>query len=692
MENCVNTSLKWKSLTGALSTSKYEKRQDEIRLRSEKLEKAADSEKVKEFLQLREFVESDAFKSKKKEIDALKYNGSELHQKEREFKKKSSVKKIKNYYKLKDSPELEFYQKHHNADKLKRFLELKEYVESDSFKRDKENIAQERKQKLSELENKKKRFKALKQKLKWFVKLDNSDKFNDFLHFKDSDTFKHYLALEEEVRNYSLKALKKKLNNDKKRYKKEKKSLEKRFKELKKQSHKADKNKEPFENQKELERIKETLAKGVIDQKIKDSDIKQSHEYIKINEFDKLKKNSRVKNAAKYYYSDKYKKFQGVKGGEEEKELKELQEFMQGNYKEGKEKAKQHHFKNSDAFARKQEYKVLKNDRDIKRVLKTEKKQAFKDYQELEGSSEIAEYEKLKSLVKSDDFKQQKSYLKDSKRFKKSDEYQKQQRYKQLAKDNGIKFFLKHKDDKDVEEFRSWNCTFSDDFSDASSAEKWSALPFPASTFLQGPYSQWDEDQCYTKDKNHVFASGKLVLKTKKEEAEGMAWHPKMGFVPKKFSCTAANLNTGKVFSQQFGKFEAKLRSDHVHGLVHVLALSSGRLVPQINLLRYGDKSKTHFTTGSYQINSSGDPNHSECVIKGLDLSRDYHIFTLIWNESLLEWKINGVTIAKQTSNIPVKPMFLNIFAAKLTEGPLSHAPVSMELQWVKAYKKRAEN
>jgi beta-glucanase (GH16 family) len=257
------------------------------------------------------------------------------------------------------------------------------------------------------------------------------------------------------------------------------------------------------------------------------------------------------------------------------------------------------------------------------------------------------------------------------------------------VKDTEVKFYLKHKDDKDIEEFRSWECTFDDDFSDNSSATKWSPLPFPAGSFIRGTYSQWDEDQFYTEDKNHFFSSGKLVLKTTREEAEGMAWHPKMGFVPKKFNYTSANLNSGKAFSQQFGKFEAKVKCAHAKGLSHILALSSGRLAPQIQLFKQIEKGDNKFSTGLIYAGRNGIPSRKECVVSGLDLSKDYHIFTLIWNENLIEWKVNGVTLAKQTNDVPKAPLFWNLLAVKPSEETLDKSSAEMEMEWVRAYKKK---
>jgi len=692
MENCFSSRLKWRSLTGALSTEKYEKRQRRLHDNYKRFRSIAESEKLNTFLELQEYVHSEEFKRKKREITSLKYKGSEPHQKEQAYKKKAADRRFKDYFKMKGSEELAFYENHKDAEKLQRYLELKEYMASDRFKADKKHVEQARKEAIEKLQQKKKRYKSLKKQLKWFLKLEGSQDFNDFLHFKDSDTFRHFLELEEEVKNYSLSHLKKRLKADRKRYIKEKKALEKRFAALKKEAHKADKHKQPFEQQQELERIKETLAKGTLDQKIKDSDIKQSHEYIKIEEYRKLKKNSRVKKAARYYFSDKYKKYLEKKDVPEIAELKELEAFMSAEYKPLLKQARNKTYKNAEVYKWVREYKTLKKDPDIKRVLKTEKSKRFKNYQDLIDTAELKSFEELKAHVNSEEFKKRKAYLKDKKRFRKSEEYAKQQELRQLQKTEEVKFYLRHKDNKDFAELAGWELTFEETFSGNELATSWSSQPFLASGFIEGTFSQWHEDQCYTEENNHRV-HGKLLIETKKEAMEGKAWHPQMGFVPKKFSTSSAMLHTGNSFKQKYGKFEVKARMDFATPLMHVIALSSGKQAPQIQLVMYGNQAKPNtFQVALFENNAGGnDLQRYECSLSGVNLSKDYHIFTVEWSEQRLEWKINGETIATRQKDIPAQELFWSVYSVKHNEKELSLNKAYLEVDWLRAYRQKAE-
>lgn len=689
MKNCYSSRLKWKAITGSLSTAKYEKEQQELSQKHNRISKIKASETLKEYTKLDAYINSGDFKREKKETESLKYSGSQAWQKEKEYRKKSKDKSIKDYYKMKGSEELKFYENHKDADKIKRFAELKDYIYSDRFKADKKEVATQRQNELDRIKQKRNRFQSLKKQYKWFLKLEASDDFKDFLHFKDSDTFKHYLELKSEVSNYSLPHLKKKLKTERKQLLKEKKTMEKRFKALKNEARKADKKKESFEHQKELERLKESLGKGTIDQKLKDTQLEQSHEYIKIREFGELKKNKRIKNASKFYFSDKYKKYLEVKDKDEIAELKELDKYMDAEYKSQMAKAKAITYKNSDAFKWYQEYRTLKKDADIKRVLKIEKSRQLNNYKALEDSEELQKYEELKAYINSEEFKKQKAWLKDSRRFRKTEAYKKQQKLKELKKSEDIKYYLKHKDDQDLQEFSKWELTFSDDFAD-DKLTNWSPLPYGVSDFVKGTYSQWDEDQYYTESGNHKIVGNKLVAETKKEAAEGKAWNPQMGFLPKKFNYTAAKLHTGNVFKQKYGKFEVKARMDFASPVKHTIGLSSGRPYPQIQMAAYGDQPKAALHQTALLNLDNGqkaNPKADICTLKGAKLNKDYHIFTLEWTQDRLEWKLNGITVFSVVKNIPDSELFFTLYSEVPSEhqNDVNHAV--MEVDWVKAYR-----
>ncbi len=688
MENCFSSRLKWKAMTGSLSTARYEKEQQELQQMHDRISKTESSEMLREYNELQSYLESEDFRKEKKETESLKYSGSQAWQIEKEYRKKKKDARIKDYYKMKGSEELKFYENRKDAEKLNRFLELQDYVNSDKFKADKKEVANHRQNELDKIKQKQSRHKALKKQYKWFLKLEESDDFKDFLHFKDSDTFKHFLELKTEVSNYSLSHLKKKLKTDRKQLLKEKKTMEKRFKALKDEARKADKNKETFEHQKELDRLKESLGKGTIDQKLKDTDLEQSHEYIKIREFRELNKNKRIKNASKFYFSDKYKKYLDVKDNDEIAELKDLEKYMDVEYKSQKAKVKAITYKNSDAYKWHQEYRTLRKDTDIKRVLKIEKTKRLKNYETLEGSAELHNYEELEAYINSDDFKKKKAWLKDSKRFKKTEAYQKQQKFKELKKSEDIKYYLKHKEDSDLKEFSKWEMTFEDTFTE-DNLSNWSSFPYGFSDFIKGTFSQWNEDQCYMEGSNHKIAGNKLVLETKKEPAEGKAWNPQMGFLPKKFNYTSAKLHNGNVFKQKYGKFEVKARMDFANPVKHAIALSSGRPSPQIQLAAFGQKPKSTFYQTVLFNSPKGQNENAKadiCTLKGAKLNKDYHIFTLEWTKDQLEWKLNGITVATETKNIPDTDLFFSLYSEVPSEHQNNVNHAVMEVDWVRAY------
>jgi beta-glucanase (GH16 family) len=63
--------------------------------------------------------------------------------------------------------------------------------------------------------------------------------------------------------------------------------------------------------------------------------------------------------------------------------------------------------------------------------------------------------------------------------------------------------------------------------------------------------------------------------------------------------------------------------------------------------------------------------------------ANDFFIYTLEWTRDSLVWKINGIEIARQTSDIPHEPMYLLLAGG--VETPVS-SMTTMEVDWVKVY------
>jgi beta-glucanase (GH16 family) len=70
----------------------------------------------------------------------------------------------------------------------------------------------------------------------------------------------------------------------------------------------------------------------------------------------------------------------------------------------------------------------------------------------------------------------------------------------------------------------------------------------------------------------------------------------------------------------------------------------------------------SNHTSPNQQIHSGG--NNNGCTATTTDVSQSYHVYQLVWTSSSLEWKIDGTSTCKLTSNIPSNPMFLIINTA----------------------------
>ncbi len=69
-----------------------------------------------------------------------------------------------------------------------------------------------------------------------------------------------------------------------------------------------------------------------------------------------------------------------------------------------------------------------------------------------------------------------------------------------------------------------------------------------------------------------------------------------------------------------------------------------------------------NLTTVNQQIHSGS--NNSRCGAGTTDVSRNWHIYTLVWQANSLVWKIDGVQTCSFTTGIPSTPMFLIINTA----------------------------
>ncbi|MDZ7776671.1 MAG: family 16 glycosylhydrolase [Bacteroidales bacterium] len=107
----------------------------------------------------------------------------------------------------------------------------------------------------------------------------------------------------------------------------------------------------------------------------------------------------------------------------------------------------------------------------------------------------------------------------------------------------------------------------------------------------------------------------------------------------------------------------------------------------------YGNQAKPNaFQVALFENNAGGNElQRYECSLSGVNLSKDYHIFTVEWSEQRLEWKINGETIATQQKDVPAQELFWSVYSVKHNEKELSLNKAYLEVDWLRAYRQKAE-
>lgn len=232
--------------------------------------------------------------------------------------------------------------------------------------------------------------------------------------------------------------------------------------------------------------------------KIKSLRFKGSDEEDILKEFIALKKNSQIKKYFQVKDSSDLKRFELLKDSDKVKEYLQLTDFVEnGSYRSAKDEAKQQIYKgseeeeqekeyqklkrsslvkiflelhNSDALKRYEsiansdklkkyfellnlsgkdrektkEMKSLRSDFDIKDYLKFERSHKYRIYSDAIDSYTLKRYNELKPMVESKEFKKRVLFLKDKKKFEKSDAYKKFRRLKELSSSADIKFYLKY--------------------------------------------------------------------------------------------------------------------------------------------------------------------------------------------------------------------------------------------------------
>ena len=424
---------------------------------------------------------------------------------------------------------------------------------------------------------------------------------------------------------------------------------------------------------------------------IKSQKFKDTEEFKKLREFNTLKKAKHIKNYYKTKSSKELEEYNRLDGSDELKKYEQLSEFI--NSQEFASQKSSKDFKDSDAFRKEQEFNNLKNSASMKGYFKFKTSAELENYKRLNGSEEIAKYEELEKFIASEKFREVKEYmaLSGQKKYEQSEEYKLEQEYLELKKSEKINWYLKLKQKNEFNKITDWELTFEDDFSGGSLDKgKWMNRFFWGEALLKDSYSLPGDLHCNTSGHNVELVDGRLRIVTKSETAEGKIWNPVTGFLQKEFKYTSGLISTGMSFRQKYGKFKVKVKFTGVP-LRQSVFMVGEKILPHIDVVKV-EKGKANF--GNFWGNIS-DRNgvYKKVYKKGASkFCNDFFIYTVEWSPDKISWKVNDLEVLSQTQGMPEDPMYLVLSAGVSSDIGGGQLPASMEVDWVKVYKKAEQS
>ncbi|NOY95978.1 MAG: hypothetical protein GXO81_06305 [Chlorobi bacterium] len=572
------------------------------------------------------------------------------------------------------------------SDELKEYLELEKWVNSEDFKKRKKEIESLRFKGSREFNQLNEFTRLAKSKeIKKYLQLKDSAELTRFEDIKKSEKLEQFYKLQDFVEEGEYQKEKKQIKGQVYKGSVEERHLLEFVKLKKSKPLKA-----YFElhGSKELAEHKEfsesTKLRDYL--RLRNSPEKDKEKKKKLRE---LKRDSRIKKYFRFERSQKLKLYREASGSHDLKRYHELEiiinsdDFIQRKaYLQDKTK-----FEKSDAYAKFNQYKQLKNDKDIKFFLAFEKSKIYKNYLDVKDSFDLKRYFELKEITESEEFLKRKAYLEDKKKWEKSEEYSKQQHFLSMKKFPHLVRYFKYLGKNDFDFFKNWEVVFEELFDTGKLDEsKWITNSFWGNKLVKGNFSQIGDLQCFNSGKNIVLDNKKLKIQIKKEHAKGKVWNPASGFMPADFEYTSDMLCSGESFWLEEGIVEAKILFNPVKQVVSSFYLLGEKVSPQVNLLEMGAKNRF----GTFLL-KDGNTEFNGISIGNLKKGRPY-LFRLCISKDKLVWKINDQEVFETDASQFKFPMHLNLSSIVVRDIPGSILPVNFEVSWIRCYKEKGKS
>lgn len=418
--------------------------------------------------------------------------------------------------------------------------------------------------------------------------------------------------------------------------------------------------------------------------KLKRLKFEGSPEAKSLREFEKLEKNAKLRNLYLTESSADLQKFGQLDKSADIRTFIGLRDYVQSKkYHADKaafkaQKGADESFETTEAHRKFETFQKLKSSEPILFWEEYPKRKEYKNYLKMVGSSVRSRFEELKAKVSSPEFQTRVEFLKDKKRWEKTEFYQQEKKYRELRSQNRFQIYEKYQKSDALSFFLNYDLVLEDNFDGTRLDDKrWKTISPLAESTLGRNFSKAGDLQAYTEGANVSVAGSSLKLVVKKEKTESMVWNFPIGFNPVSFDYSAGLLYSSEAFRAESGALEAKIRFQPNKKLVDLFYLTDDKGAFRLNLLEAG-------VVNRFSLSETGKDQHK--ALGGLAAGQ-FYIFGLEWSKNHICWKINGHKIYSIDHAVPEKALHVCI-SSVVVDAP-GELPHFFEVDWVRLYKKK---
>lgn len=211
--------------------------------------------------------------------------------------------------------------------------------------------------------------------------------------------------------------------------------------------------------------------------------------------------------------------------------------------------------------------------------------------------------------------------------------------------------FYLQQDAKKITELESYKMIWADEFDGARMADAWQTGFLYPTADLKADHSHVSEQQAYTQGSNTQIVGSTLSILTKKQATTAVAWHPTKGMISHPFAYTSDIWHTTDAVAPKAGVLQAKVRC--TGKAKHVLCLTTAKAQHALPIL--------------------SQPT-----------AKDEIIYTLVWNEKELINYVNDQEVSRGKN--PLAGEALHLLVRSYLPQNQKAGAAQLDIDWIRIY------